>query len=145
MLVLWCSFYDGCQLGMARSFSQDGSDTGQKQLYFILSNTLAQMLNLNLHDMPQRGTRSPHQRQPRACCLKKRSYWIDSGRDSECRVSVSSTIVTYLTVTRVSQSLSSLLQLAQTGVDQAISIADWFDAVLVAGARSANTLVLRAV
>lgn len=55
------------------------------------------------------------------------------------------TCITHLAVAHVSQGFPSLLQVAQTGVDQAVSIADWLHTVLIAGCRPANTLVLWAV
>lgn len=54
-------------------------------------------------------------------------------------------MVTYLAVTHVGQDFPSMLQVAQTGVDHTISVADQLHAVLITGPWSANTFVLRTV
>lgn len=51
----------------------------------------------------------------------------------------------YLTGAHVGQPFPSLLQVTQTGVNHAIRVAGQLAAVLVAGARSSQTLVLRTV
>lgn len=51
----------------------------------------------------------------------------------------------YLAVAHVGQPLSSLLQVTQTGVNHAIGVAGQLATVLVTGARSSQTLVLRTV